>query len=81
MMKVKILAFGIAKDILGNREIQLALPENATVAALRAQLTAQYPELEKLNSLAVAINGAYAESEAKIGDSDEVVLIPPVSGG
>ena len=80
-MKVKILAFGIAKDILGNREMQLALPENATVAALRAQLTTQYPELKKLNTLAVAINGAYAENEATIEDSDEVVLIPPVSGG
>jgi molybdopterin synthase sulfur carrier subunit len=42
---------------------------------------AKYPELAKLQSLAVAVNGAYAQNEAHISAEDEVVLIPPVSGG
>jgi len=81
MKKVKVLAFGIAKDILGEREIRFELPEESTVAAFRAQLMAKYPELAKLQSLAVAVNGAYAQNEAHISAEDEVVLIPPVSGG
>lgn len=80
-MEVKILAFGIAKDILGVREMRFPLSEKTTVATLRTELTVKYPELEKLSSLAVAVNGTYAENDATIGDQDEVVLIPPVSGG
>mgnify|MGYP006284392115 CR=1 FL=1 len=80
-MTIRLLAFGIARDILGGAETTIDLPDDATVETLRAQLYAAYPELTKLRSLAIARNNQYANENEVITAQDEVVLIPPVSGG
>lgn len=80
-MQIKILAFGVAKDIIGGRELTFSFPEGATVEGLKKTLNEQFPELEKLASMAIAVNGGYAEDGETIQAGDEVVLIPPVSGG
>jgi molybdopterin converting factor subunit 1 len=79
-MKIKIKAFGITKDILGNREVQLDIPEQ-TVAELRQHLIKTYPTLSGLKSILVAVNNAYADDDVLLKETDEVALIPPVSGG
>lgn len=81
VMKIKILAFGITKDILGGSTVEMQIPTGASVADLRMTLYAQYPALQKLNQLAIALNTEYAAEEQQIDERDEVVLIPPVSGG
>ena len=80
-MEINILAFGIAKDILGGNQLQLQLPEAATVAQLKQLLLEKYPAFEDLRSLAVAVNSAYADDQLELKVQDEVALIPPVSGG
>lgn len=80
-MKIKILAFGITRDILGGSTVEMQISANANVADLRAALYAEYPALQKLNNLAIALNTEYASEEQTITERDEVVLIPPVSGG
>ncbi len=80
-MQIKILAFGIAREIVGGRQVDFAIGDGATVQELKKALNRQYPALDRLASLMVAVNGAYAEDEAVIRPEDEVVLIPPVSGG
>lgn len=80
-MTVNVLAFGIAKDILGSRQLRVELSDTATVGQLKARLCEQYPAFEQLASLSIALNTAYAKDEAHIQASDEVVIIPPVSGG
>ncbi|MBK7872041.1 MAG: MoaD/ThiS family protein [Saprospiraceae bacterium] len=80
-MQIKILAFGVAKDIVGTRQLDFAIFNGITVETLRKTLHTQYPALEKLTSMAIAVNGEYASDEVAIAPGDEVVLIPPVSGG
>jgi len=80
-MKVNILLFGIAKDIVGNQKLELELKGKITVADFRKQLLEEYPELGSLNSLAIAINSEYARDSNLIMGNDEIALIPPVSGG
>lgn len=80
-MKIKILAFGISKDILGGSTVEMQIPDGACVADLREALYSQYPALQKLSNLAIALNTEYATEEQEISERDEVVLIPPVSGG
>lgn len=80
-MQIKILPFGITKDIVNEKIIYFELNNNITVGSLRSKLIHQYPALAELNSLAIAINGEYALEEQEISSGDEVVLIPPVSGG
>jgi molybdopterin synthase sulfur carrier subunit len=80
-MEVKIIAFGIAKDILGTNEIELAFKESIAVEELLEELKTRYPAFRELRSLAIAINETYASPGQMIGARDEVVIIPPVAGG
>ena len=80
-MKLQLIAFGIARDILGGRKISYEVPEPATVGTLLSKLSRDYPQIEGLASIRVAVNEAYAEAEHPLSPSDEIVLIPPVSGG
>jgi molybdopterin synthase sulfur carrier subunit len=44
-------------------------------------LIEKYPSFQKLSSLRIAVNEEYAEDHTEIKETDEIVLIPPVSGG
>ncbi|WP_222984179.1 MoaD/ThiS family protein [Flagellimonas meishanensis] len=82
-----ILLFGITKDIVGSPT--LSFPTSSlsgkrmpsTVKELKAYLGKTYPELNKLNALAVAVNNSYADDDHVLNSYDEIALIPPVSGG
>lgn len=84
---MNILLFGVTKDIIGSPSLSIptssptgkSLPN--TVGELRQFLIKSYPELNKLSSLAVAVNNSYANDDDSINSYDEIALIPPVSGG
>ena len=78
---MRILAFGIAKEIFGDASEEVAWHNGMTVAALKDELEAQYPRLKLLASYAIALNGEYAIEDAVINERDELAIIPPVSGG
>lgn len=81
---MKILLFGVAQDIVGERNIFLnpdASSNLRTVGEVRHFLIEQYPALKNLSSLALAVNMEYANENQAILDTDEIALIPPVSGG
>ncbi len=80
-MKIAITAFGIAKDILQQKQIELNCSESASVGDVRAQLIQNFPDFEKLASLKFAVNTEYVADDYELSANDEVVLIPPVSGG
>jgi len=80
-MKIKILCFGITRDIIGQFEYTTSLENAATIADLKQHLSANFPTFASLKSLRVAINSEYAEDTAILKENDEIVLIPPVSGG
>lgn len=79
-MKFTIKSYGIAKDILGERNVVIETSAG-TVGELRSWLTTRYPSLTELRSLFIAVNQNYAADETALKESDEIVLIPPVSGG
>ena len=80
MNKYKIIAFGITKELLGGREASIEI-KGQTVGALRAALNERYPQLLNLRSLLIAVNNDYADEDVLLSPSDEIALIPPVSGG
>jgi molybdopterin converting factor subunit 1 len=54
----------------------------ATVAALRAELANRFPALRELLAASrIAVNHDFADDSMPLNDSDEVAVIPPVSGG
>ncbi len=80
-MTIKLVAFGIAKDILQHSQMEFAIEGDPKIADLKRSLIEQYPEFEKLRSLKFAVNEDYQEDHYELSASDEVVIIPPVSGG
>ncbi len=80
-MTIDILLFGITKDIIGADKYALELDGDITVARLKEDMTAKFPQLAKLKSLLVAVNNEYGQPDTNITSNDEVALIPPVSGG
>jgi molybdopterin synthase sulfur carrier subunit len=80
-MKCKIKAFGISREIIGSRVLELEIPDGITIAALKVVLAQKYPSFSDLKSLYVAVNNEYSTDEMSINEGDEIALIPPVSGG
>lgn len=79
---MKVLFFGIAKDIVGTSELLISdLIKNPTVNDLKEYLVAKYSDFSKLTSFAIAVNNEYAKDDVPLEQNDEIAIIPPVSGG
>jgi len=80
---MNVRVFGILATTLGTSMIEVAAVPS-TVAALLAQIAADHPDIAVYldrHKVAVAINHEFAPNDATIAESDEVALLPPVSGG
>lgn len=80
-MEVKVIAFGIARDILKGGKVSIQMSDQGSIRELKQKLISRYPDFEKLRTLRFAINEDYQEDDYIIRENDEVVIIPPVSGG
>ena len=81
---MNILLFGITREIIDEREVKALsdeLSQLETVGNIKAFLGEKYPGLKELSSLKVAVNQEFAMDSTKITKTDEIALIPPVSGG
>lgn len=58
---VSVLLFGITRDLTGQSSLALPLAKGARVSDLVQTLTGQFPDLGRIRSLLVAVNGEYAE--------------------
>ena len=81
-MKVSVIAFATASDILGKEPVEADLPAGSRLSDLRDELTGRYPDLEPIwPRLAIAVDGQLGGPERELADGAEVALLPPVSGG
>ncbi|MFZ0801931.1 MAG: molybdenum cofactor biosynthesis protein MoaE [Terriglobales bacterium] len=81
-MHIRVLFFGMLKDLAGRSADSLDLPDHSTLRDLLAHYQRQIPRLENLaSSLAMSINQEYAPPDSQLKSGDEVALLPPVSGG
>ena len=77
-MNLKV--FGVARDIMGGGDVSVA-DSVQNVGELKTLLLNRYPKLKELNSLLIAVNQKYASDEIPLTETDEIAIIPPVSGG
>lgn len=79
---VTVKLFAAYQEALGVPELALELPAGSTVASVRDRLLAEHPELEQWREVTrFGINLQFVEPDTRLNTGDEVVLIPPVSGG
>jgi molybdopterin converting factor small subunit len=80
-MQITIQAFGIARDILKASSVNMDIDEDMKVSDVKVLLKEKYPDFELLASLQLAVNTEYVGDDFQLSSNDEIVLIPPVSGG
>jgi len=81
-MQIRVLFFGVLKDLSGKASDSLSLPENATLGDVLSHYERIIPRLkETASSLAMSVNQEYAGPSTRLRPGDEVALLPPVSGG
>ncbi|MEA5457958.1 MoaD/ThiS family protein [Arcicella sp. LKC2W] len=80
-MKYKINLFGITRDIVGKNITEVEINQAADVQTVLKQLKTDFPKLQEIKSLLIAVNSEYAEADLMLTENDEIALIPPVSGG
>lgn len=81
-MRIRVLLFGVLKDVFSTGSQALDLPQGATVETLLNHYREIAPEPPALwSALAVAVNREYSPLSRALTDGDEVALLPPVSGG
>jgi molybdopterin synthase catalytic subunit/molybdopterin converting factor small subunit len=81
-MQIRILFFGVLKELIGRSSDVVDLPEGARVKDVLSHYARRVPRFEAmLTSLACSVNEEYAGTERPLAAGDEVALLPPVSGG
>lgn len=79
---MRVLFFGVLRDLAGLAADSLTLPEHAILADVLSHYEARIPRLRAWrSSLATSINQEYAGPESTLHPGDEIALLPPVSGG
>jgi len=83
MKPIKVLLFATLRELAGGKKsIEVDLPEGATVADLKEQVSLHFPVLKpSLQTVLVAVNREFAFDETVLREGVEVALFPPVSGG
>ena len=81
-MRVRVRLFASLREAIGRSAVVLDLPVGATAEAAWEALVRESPALAgRRPRLTAAVNRRYAPFDARLQDGDEVVFVPPVSGG
>ena len=81
-INITVKLFAAYQEAYGVPELSMEFPKSTPVFEVCDRLIRENPELvEWRNSTRFGINWKFVEPETLLEDGDEVVLMPPVSGG
>lgn len=81
-MRVRVLFFGMLKDLVGRSAEEADFPEGADLRAVFDRYAARHARLREMaRSIVMARNHEFAELSTSLQEGDEVAFLPPVSGG
>ncbi len=81
-VKIRVLFFGAARDVVDQNPMELSLDAPATVSTAFQKLIEKFAPLERFGrSLLFAVNQEYATPDTLLKENDELAVFPPVSGG
>ena len=80
--KIKVRLFANLRELVGEREITITVPDGVTVSYLNNEILNKYPQLKSFsNKFVTSVNCKVTTGDTVITSSDEIALLPPVSGG
>jgi len=81
-MRVRVLFFGMLKDIVGSPSEDVDFPQGADLRTVFESYAARFPRMRELApSIVIARNQQFSDISAGIAEGDELAFLPPVSGG
>jgi molybdopterin synthase catalytic subunit len=81
-VKVRVLFFGIAREITGLGQETPDVANGASVADVLRLYAIRFPRLGGISgSLVMAVNQEFSDPGHLLAEGDEVAFLPPVSGG
>ena len=81
-MRVRVLFFGMLRDLVGRPAEDAEFPQGADLRAVFESYAARFPRLRELaSSIVVAHNQQFADLSTNVTEGDEVAFLPPVVAG
>ena len=81
-MQITVKLFALMRETAGTDTIPLEVPTGTAVMQALARLVCQYPLLEPyMANTRFSLHTDFVDPETTLAEGDELVLIPPVSGG
>jgi MoaE-MoaD fusion protein len=81
-VRIRVLFFGILRDVTGLREDSIELPEGGVAGNAFEHYSDRFPRLRAMSaSIVLAVNQKFCAPSAPLCDGDELAFLPPVSGG
>jgi sulfur-carrier protein len=81
-MRITLKLFAIYQEVYQTDQILLDLPNSTTAAQLLDRCIQDHPQLAPWRELTkIGVNLEMVPPDKILEDGDEIVLIPPVSGG
>jgi molybdopterin synthase catalytic subunit len=80
-VRISVRLFAGLRERAGSDRVEVELPEGASVRDLLAAMGDTPVGALRPGQCVVALNREYARADERVGEGDEVALVPPVSGG
>ena len=81
-MKVRVQFYAQLRELVGIRELELDLPQGATVRELLEKIYTQKPALRAHdNSILIGAGLEFVDRNYKLNPGAEIAIMPPVQGG
>ena len=81
-MRIRVLFFGVLRDVTGLGEDSIEVPEGGRAATVFEDYASRFPRLGEMSaSIVLAVNQRFSSPSEALADGDELAMLPPVSGG
>jgi molybdopterin converting factor small subunit len=81
-MKISVQFYAQLRDLAGASELQVDLPDKATVSDLLVKIYEQMPALRSRDrSILIGAGVDFVDRNYKLSPGDEISIMPPVQGG
>jgi MoaD family protein len=81
-MKVRVQFYAQLRDLIGVHELELEIPQGATVRELLEEIYTQKPALHAHDkSILIAAGLEFVDRNYKLKSGEEISIMPPVQGG
>ena len=81
-MKVRVQFYAQLRDVVGMRELEVDLPQNATVRELLEKIYTEKPRLRAQDkSILIGAGLEFVDRNYNLKPGEEIAIMPPVQGG